>query len=373
MRRRRAVVALFLLLAAWPVLGAQPPRAVGPDLDALREAGHWKRIRAAVEPRFRANPRDLGALYWMARVKLAFDDVQGAYDLARTLVAANPKSADAQYVLAETSGLLGRRAGLFKAFSYLREFKRAGSAALALDPRHRETLWLFASFYYNAPGIVGGDKARAAAVVQTLIAADPALGLAASAEMALQEKDTARAERELRKAVDAAPKSSAALERLAAFCLTQSPRRPEEALALAARAVALDPERAGAYAQLASAHALLEHWAEVDAALARAAERVPDDASPFYAVGRTLLAANRDPARAERCLRTYLAQPAEGGAPDHATARWRLGLAVERQGRKAEARAEFESALRLRPDFDNARKELRRLSAEEKKSRGPTP
>jgi tetratricopeptide (TPR) repeat protein len=362
-----------MMAAALVAMAAQPPRAAGPDLDAWRDAGHWKRIRAAVEPRYRANPKELDALYWMARVKLAFGDVQGAYDLAQRLVAANPKSADAQYVLAETSGLLGRRAGLFKAFSYLREFKRAGSAALALDPRHRETLWLFASFYYNAPGIVGGDKTRASAAVRSLIAADPALGYAASAEMALQEKDPARAERELRKAVDAAPASYSALERLAAFYVTQTPRRPEPALAPAARAVALDPERAGGYAQLASAHALLDHWAEVDATLARAAERVPDDPSPFYVVARTLLAASRDPARAERCLRTYLAQPAEGGAPDHASARWRLGLAIERQGRKAEARAEFEAALRLRPDFDAARQDLQRLSAEGKGSRHPTP
>jgi hypothetical protein len=50
------------------------------------------------------------------------------------------------------------------------------------------------------------------------------------------------------------------------------------------------------------------------------------------------------------------------GAPTHAHARWRLGLVLEKLGRKPEALAEVQRALELKPDLgDEAKKDLKRL------------
>ena len=40
-----------------------------------------------------------------------------------------------------------------------------------------------------------------------------------------------------------------------------------------------------------------------------------------------------------------------------------LGLLLEKQGRKAEAIAELEQAVRMNPDFENAKKDLKRLKS----------
>ena len=48
-------------------------------------------------------------------------------------------------------------------------------------------------------------------------------------------------------------------------------------------------------------------------------------------------------------------------AATHAHARWRLGLVYENMGRKQEAVSELETALRLKPDLEEAQKDLKRL------------
>jgi len=73
------------------------------------------------------------------------------------------------------------------------------------------------------------------------------------------------------------------------------------------------------------------------------------------------LTAEKDPARAERYFRKYLSQEPEGHAPSLSRAHWRLGQALEKQGRKPEGISEIEMAVRLEPDFEGAKKDLKRL------------
>jgi hypothetical protein len=60
-------------------------------------------------------------------------------------------------------------------------------------------------------------------------------------------------------------------------------------------------------------------------------------------------------------LRKYLTQEREAGAPTHGVAQWRLGLVLEHQGRKADAIAAIEAAVKAEPSLDSAKKDLKRL------------
>jgi tetratricopeptide (TPR) repeat protein len=51
----------------------------------------------------------------------------------------------------------------------------------------------------------------------------------------------------------------------------------------------------------------------------------------------------------------------EPGQPTWAHAHWRLGLVLEKSGRRADAVMELEQATRLKPDLEDAKKDLRRL------------
>lgn len=54
----------------------------------------------------------------------------------------------------------------------------------------------------------------------------------------------------------------------------------------------------------------------------------------------------------------------EVGSPSRAVGRWRLGLVLEKRGRKKEAVAEIEAALKEQPDLKDAKKDLERLRQE---------
>jgi hypothetical protein len=101
----------------------------------------------------------------------------------------------------------------------------------------------------------------------------------------------------------------------------------------------------------------------MEAILAQSERNVPDNLAPHFAAARVLTERGIELGRAESYLRKYLMQPPEGNAPLHAHAHWALGLLLERLGRRPEAIAELESALRQKGDFEPARKELRRLKS----------
>ena len=105
----------------------------------------------------------------------------------------------------------------------------------------------------------------------------------------------------------------------------------------------------------------LKRWPELDALLSEAEKRVPDDYLPHYVAGNALLRDNEDLPRAERYLRKYLTQEREAGQPTHGAAQWRLGLVLEKQGRKADAIAALEAAIRLDPSLEQAKKDLKRI------------
>jgi tetratricopeptide (TPR) repeat protein len=166
----------------------------------------------------------------------------------------------------------------------------------------------------------------------------------------------------LRQAAEVRPAKYKALAALAQFYLAGDHPNLGAAEAPAQAAAELNPGRVDAYAVLAAVYADRGEWSSLDSILATALREVPDDAAPHYRAAERLLAAGRDPGRAERYLRVYLAQEPEGNQPTTADARWKLGLALEAQGRVTGAVAEFQESLRLDPESKAAR-ELSRLRA----------
>jgi tetratricopeptide (TPR) repeat protein len=88
---------------------------------------------------------------------------------------------------------------------------------------------------------------------------------------------------------------------------------------------------------------------------------LPGNLGPHYQVARVMITEKIDPARAETLLRRYLNVEPEIGQPSYAGAHWRLGQALEQEGRKADAIAEYQTATRLDPKLEGPKKDLRRL------------
>ncbi|HKD82261.1 MAG TPA: tetratricopeptide repeat protein [Candidatus Angelobacter sp.] len=329
---------------------------------ALLEAGHWKRLRQIVEP-LAVNPKDAQAAYLLSCAKTAFGDLDSALELAQRAVSLEPGNSEYHLQLAVAYGRKANKASFLKAMNLGGQYKSELKKAVELDAKNVDALWELMEFYWHAPGIAGGDQKKARAMADDIMRINAAKGYLALADLAqlAQNKQQADIEDYYRKAALADPKSYEVQLRLAHFYSSDKQRNYELAEKHAQQAITLDPDRTGGYRTMAAIRVEQERWQDLDLVLHNAEARVPDDLSPYFQAGLETLLAGKDPSRAERYLRKYLTQEPEDYAPHLSRAHWRLGQALEKQGRKAEAVAELESALRLEPDFEEAKKDLKRL------------
>ena len=353
--RNRMLLGLLLATTAW---------AAELDPAALVEQGHYKRAWALLEKRLAANPKDAGALVLMARVKLAYNDPETAKKLLQQAIALQPKDSAAHLALADAYSRGANDAGFFEKIRLAKLILGETNEALADDPKNIDAMGGLMSFYLEAPGIMGGSLSKARETAARIMALDRVKGNFALAEIAQHEKEFGKLEGFYLSAVAADPKSYEALVALASFYLGDRSRDYAKAADYAQKALGVDPTRSGAYSVLAQAYASQERWADLDPLLGRAEKGVPDNLVPCYVAGRTLVINGKYPARAERYFRKYLTQQdAEGGTPPLAAAHWRLGLALEKQGRKQEAIQEIQTAVQMKPDLKEAQKDLKLLKS----------
>ncbi len=354
LRRFIAFLAVVLVLPVGQAIASD-------EIVTLMEDGHYRRAQKLIDARATAQPDDPTTLYQRARMKLATGDAAAALPLAEKAATLSPKDADHRYLVAQCVGTMAQRSSALKGLGLAKRFKREAEAALALDPRNGETYEGLIEFYSVAPGIAGGNDKRAAALAETLVAIDAVRGRLAQARLFFRDKQEARGEEALRQALAAEPKSYRVRMTLVRFLADETRKKWTEAEVHSKAALAISPGRVTAYAALAGLYAHLQRWEDLDRILAASERALPENLSAHYQAARTLLGDDREHARAERLLRRYLTQEPEIGAPTPAHAHWRLGLVLEKQGRKPEALAEVQTALRLKPDLDDAKKDLKRL------------
>ena len=190
---------------------------------------------------------------------------------------------------------------------------------------------------------------------------DAARGYLALAELSApgQEADI---EDYYRKAAQADPRSYHAQMRLARFYLSDKRKNYDLADKHAQQAFSLNPGRIGAYKVMAVVR-VQQSIGKISSPrpLAQAAAKVPDDLSAHFEAGLQTLLTGKDPARAEQYLRKYLTQglkPALHIFLRH-TGGW--DRCSKNKGARQEAISEIEAALRMEPNLEGAKQDLKAL------------
>ena len=333
------------------------------SVETLMANSHWQRARAAAEAAYKANPNDARANYLLARVRQAYGNVDEAVKYGEVAVKLDPKSAVCHKLLGEAYGEKAQKASIFKQISLAPKIRPEFEAALALDPKDPENILNMIEYYLEAPGIVGGDKKKAHQMAADQVKSDPSNGYLSLILIAKTEKDFGKVEGLYQQAVDANPKNYDAQIQFAGFYLNSQNPNFAKAEPHAKAANEANPDRISGYRLLAYSLAAQQRFDEAAKVIARAEAAIPDDLSIYVYVARAMLRVNAELPKAETYLKKYLneTKDPEPNAPTLAGAHWSLGLVYEKQGRKPEAVGELETSLRLKPDFEPAKQDLKRI------------
>ena len=334
--------------------------AADAELRGLLEAGRLRRARSIAQQRLASNPGDAEALYAASLVKYRTGDLEGALPLAEKAVNLQSEDAEYHHLLAQIYGSQAQQASVFRQIGLAKKCRKELDITLALDPKHFDANVISMVYLLKAPGMLGGDKTRARSIPDEIARYSAAEGHLAKARLLREEGSKEDLTDLYRKAAEADPKNLRAQISYADWLLNRGQNFDE--IERRARLI-IDrwPDRVDGYAILAARYASSDRWGEMDSILRDARQKCPDNLYPQFSAATILLKRGKEPARAEAYVNAYLAQEPELAMPDHAAARRLLALVLEKQGRKADAIAELEKAIRLKPGFADAKSDLKRL------------
>jgi tetratricopeptide (TPR) repeat protein len=130
---------------------------------------------------------------------------------------AEPSNADYALWLGRAYGRRAETSGPFTAAGWAFKARQYFEIAARLNPRDLDALSDLFEYYLEAPGILGGGVDKAQAVAGQMAGVDASEGYWAMYKLAERRKDYSRAEEQLRRAVEAAPRSVGKFIELARF------------------------------------------------------------------------------------------------------------------------------------------------------------
>lgn len=314
-----ALLSLAPLAAAWAAA-----EALAPGIQHF-EGGRWEEARKFFESYAAKNPKDADAAFYLGRTLLRLDRMEPAVEWLEKAAALAPNNSEKQWWLGRGYGASARQANILSKAGLAKKAKAAFDKAVALDPANLDARSDLVSFYLEAPGFMGGSVAKAKEQAAEIRKRDRLRGRQAMAGIYLYEKNPAGAEKELRQAVQEMPGDPRA--RFSLGLLYADAQRWNEAFESFEAILKADPQHYGA----------------------------------LYQVGKTGALSGQRLDRAEECLKRYLSHNPGTDDPPLAYAHYRLGMVYEKKGNKAQARAEYQQAVKLDPNLDEAKKALAKV------------
>jgi tetratricopeptide (TPR) repeat protein len=334
------------------------------SLERLIRHGHFKRARVLVETRFREHPEQPDSLWLMATIKQIWGDLESAREFAESAIRLDNRNPQYHLRMAEVLIDMASKSNgaVFQRMSLAGRFREEIETTLSLDPQNVRAMSDLVLYYLNAPAFAGGSRSKACALAEQIGGIDPVEGILAQARIKKADKEAGGLERLYRMAVETCPKSYEARVALGAHLVSADANQSAEAEVHAREAIRLDPNRTGAYPIVAIALVRQKMWPELDALMTTADHAVPDYAAHYFHAAVALVNTAVELERAETYLRRYIAADAGPWEPSLSAARWRLGQALEKMGRRGEAFAEFRSAVQGDPESP-AKADLARLAS----------
>lgn len=318
---KRIAQLLFVLLVLMAPLSAS---VVDSARDML-SAGRIDEAITTLSVRLSSAPADAESSNLLCRAYLAIGEWDRAESSCKRAIALDPHNSRYHRWLGHVYGEKADRANFLSAFSLAGKTREELERAVQLNPNDVDARSDLAEFYFEAPGIVGGGQDKARAQARIMAAKAPAREHWVYAHIAEKNHDSATAEREYRRMIEASNGDSEAWLSLALFYRHQ------------------------------------KRFDDMERTLIRASQAPMSKPDVLVDVAQNLFRTGRNPALAIELLQRYLASGPVEEAPAF-KAHYLLGMLLEKQGDKAAAAEQYRTSLSLARQFGLAQQALSRLA-----------
>lgn len=258
------------------------------------------------------------------RAEVRAGNAERAEELAEELLDAEPENAEAHNVYAEVLTVRINQVNIFRKPGMAGRMRKAWERAVELEPEHLDAHRSLMQYYLQAPAIAGGSREKALAQAERIGEIDRAAGFRALAGYWMAQDDSEKALDQYRQAVTEFPDDIGIRLEYGFMCQRR------------------------------------EDWACAHREFTHATELESDEATmaAHYQVGRTAVMSGQNLDAGVASLERYLSHAPGDGQPPLAWAHTRLGQVYLHMDRTDDARAQFEAALALEPDHEEAKKQL---------------
>jgi tetratricopeptide (TPR) repeat protein len=312
-------------LAALFVLVIGTTAGADADPSALLKAGKADQAIHVLNLAIARAPQDARSYHLLSRVFYQLELWDNSIRMAEKALALDPQNSSYHLWLGRAMGRKAEEANPFTAFGLARKVKTEFERAVALDKDNLMARADLSEFYLEAPGFLGGDKNKAKQQADYVAGHDRALASYIYARVQEKQGNTG-AEAEYKKAI------------------------------------AASREPARYWVELAHYYRRTGRLGEMEDAVHHSVTAAQQGEPSEFDAAALLLHSGRDFAGATQILRHYVSQedPSEDGPAFRA--HYLLGVLLEKQGKKKEATAEFQTALRMASEYHPAQDALARVS-----------
>lgn len=313
------VVLAFALLS-----GAQARAETLDNVNALLESRAPSAL-AAAETLAKTNAANAEAWIALTRARLQAGKAEQALAAAEKAVKLGPNNAQSHYWQGNAYGMRIGQVGMMGKMGMAPKLRDAFERAVRLDPELLQARSALVEYYLQAPSMMGGgvDKARAQAV--EIGKRDKGQGFKAHGRIALHED------------------------------------KPAEALKFYEAALAVKPDDARTKLEVVLAYQQLERWADAFKLLRSWSTQDPKAGAAWYQTGRAAALSGQNLDEGMAALQRYLGMAHAKDEPQKQHALYRLGQIQAKAGRKDQARASLQAALKIDPKYAEAKAELAKL------------
>jgi tetratricopeptide (TPR) repeat protein len=314
---------LLTLLLLVSSAGAATDAAQLGAAKALLESRKFAEAAAVFKKLAAAEPANAELQYFFGLSLGRHGDTDAAVKALEKAVELAPKNASYHHALGDQYGTAAQKAGVLSKFGLAKKCLAEYQKAAELEPANIAFHQSLFEYYRQAPGIAGGGADKAEAEAAAILKLDPVRGHSAYATLYSGDKEY------------------------------------DKAIPHLAELKKLDPLR-GRMA-FASLYVEKKEYDKAFAEFDEVLKTTPDDYGALYQVGRIAAVSGQHVDRGLVSLRRALEFTPGKDQPTHAAAHWRIGNLLEKKNDVAGARAAYQAALKLDPNFTGAADALKKL------------